>query len=404
MSKKQLQSETQALPLDGITVISVEQAVSVPLATRHLADMGARVIKVERPDTGDFARHYDAKVVGESAYFVWCNRSKESLTLDLKHPQAGKIMGRLLAEADVFIQNLAPGAADRLGLSAACLRKDFPRLIVCGLSGYGEDGPYRDRKAYDLLLQAEGGVLSVTGTPEQPCKVGVSIADIAAAMYCYSNILAALYARERDGAGRAIEMSMLEAIAEWVGHPLYTARYGGHPPPRAGARHASIAPYGPFTTVDGHTVMIGLQNEREWVRFTSQVLAQPELARDPRFEGNAQRVANLDALDALIRARIEQLTHAEACELLEQARIAYAEVRDMHGVAAHPQLAARERWQEVGLPKGETFEALLPPGRLEGVCPRMAPVPALGEHTESILTSLGYPAATIAAWRRDGVI
>lgn len=385
-------------------MISLEQAVSVPLATRHLADLGARVIKIERPGTGDFARHYDARVAGQSAYFVWCNRSKESLTLDLKRPEAREVMDRLLADADIFIQNLAPGAVARLGLGAARLRADFPRLIVCDLSGYGDDGPYRDRKAYDLLLQAEAGILSVTGTPEQPCKVGVSIADIAAAMYCYSNILAALYARERDGAGRAIEMSMLEAIAEWMGHPLYTARYDGQPPPRAGARHASIAPYGPFTTVDGHTIMIGLQNEREWASFTATVLDQPELAVDPRFDNNARRVANIEALEAIVAARIGTLSQTATIQLLEQARVAYAEMRDMHGVARHPQLAARDRWREVGLPGQRHFQALLPPGRLEGVTPRMDPVPELGEHSESILAGLGYSPATLADWRRNNVI
>lgn len=399
-----MEPDSNSLPLAGITVISLEQAVSVPLATRHLADLGARVIKIERPGEGDFARHYDDHVEGQSAYFVWCNRSKESLTLDLKQPEARQIMDRLLGEADVFIQNLAPGAVDRLGLDAARLRAEFPALIICGLSGYGTDGPYRDRKAYDLLLQAEAGVLSVTGTPEQPCKVGLSIADTAAAMYCYSNILTALYSRQRDGQGRHIEMSMLEAIGEWVGHPLYTARHSGSTPPRAGARHATVAPYGPFGTADGHTLMIGLQNEREWANFTRLVLAQPDLASDERFNKNARRVDNIEALETIVAKRIGALTRADAIDLLEQARVAYAEMRDMQEVAEHPQLAARGRWREVALPAGKHFQSLLPPGRVEGFTPRMGPVPALGEHSENILAELGYSTDTLAQWRRKHII
>lgn len=397
-------TDDDRLPLAGITVISLEQAVSVPLATRHLADLGARVIKVERPDGGDFARHYDARVEGQSAYFVWCNRSKESLTLDLKSSEAAEVMDRLLAGADVFIQNLAPGASARLGLGATRLRAEFPTLVVCDLSGYGEDGPYRDRKAYDLLLQAEAGILSVTGTPEQPCKVGLSIADIAAAMYCLTHILTALYTRQRNSRGRHIEMSMLEAISEWAGHPLYTAQSGGRAPPRAGARHATVAPYGPFSTADGHVLMIGLQNEREWAGFAAVVLEAPELAADPRFANNARRVENIQALEAIVRQRLGSLLRADTIALLERARVAYAEMRDMHGLAAHPQLAARSRWQEVALPEGRHFRALLPPGRVEGLRPRMDPVPGLGEHSKSILAELGFPAKRIESWQARKVI
>ncbi|MDA1095152.1 MAG: CaiB/BaiF CoA-transferase family protein [Acidobacteria bacterium] len=390
-------------PLEGITVLSVEQAVAAPFATRQLADLGARVIKIERPGVGDFARSYDATVRGESSHFVWLNRGKESLTLDVKRPGAATVLQRLLDRADVFVQNLAPGAAGRLGLGSSALRESHPRLVMCDISGYGSSGPYRDRKAYDLLVQAEAGLLSITGTPEEQVKVGISVADIAAGMYAYSGILTALLMRHRTGAGTVVEISMLEALTEWMGYPLYYGVYGGSPPQRSGARHAVIAPYGPFAGGDGEVVYLGIQNEREWEAFCASVLEQPGLAVDPRFASNAERVQHRDALDAEIETVFGRITTPEIVERLESARIANARLRTVQQLFDHPQLAARQRWREVETPVGP-IRATLPPASLEGVTPVMGPVPALGADTDAILHELGFDAATVAEWRADGTI
>ncbi|WP_323007239.1 CaiB/BaiF CoA-transferase family protein [Pseudorhodobacter sp.] len=389
------------LPLEGITVVSLEHAVAAPFATRQLADQGARVIKVERPGVGDFARGYDTRVRGEASHFVWINRSKESLTLDLKHASAAPVLRGLVARADVVVQNLAPGAAARLGLSYDALKVDHPGLIVCNISGYGADGPDRDRKAYDLLIQSEAGFLSVTGTEGQPSKAGISIADIAAGMYAYTNILTALIQRGRTGAGREIDVSMLEAMAEWMGYPMYYAFDGAAPPARAGASHATIYPYGPFDAADG-TVMLGLQNEREWAAFCSQVLNAPGLAADPRFASNGKRAENKVALAAIITKGFAALTVAQATARLDAAGIANARMNDMAGLWAHPQLAARQRWRQVQTPAG-AVPALIPAGWGEGE-PRMGPVPALGAQSAAILQELGYDPAAIAGFAADGVI
>jgi crotonobetainyl-CoA:carnitine CoA-transferase CaiB-like acyl-CoA transferase len=391
-------------PLQGITVVALEQAVAAPLATRHLADLGARVIKIERPGSGDFARGYDQRVRGLSSHFVWTNRSKHSLTLDLKQPAAAEVLRRLVRDqADVLVQNLAPGAAARLGLSYELLSAADPALIVCDISGYGDDarrpGPYRDKKAYDLLIQAEAGLLSVTGTPEASAKVGASIADIAAGMYAYSGILAALLQRQRDGRGRRVEVSMLEALGEWMGFPMYYSIDGAEPPPRSGASHATIYPYGPFATGDGKTVMLGLQNEREWQAFCRQVLGRPALADDPRFASNSARNARRDELQALILQAFATLTAEQLMRRLDDAQIANAQVNTLQQFWRHPQLAARERWREIGSPVGP-LPALLPPGQWDdGEGPRMGPVPTLGEHTDALLAELGYDADAIAALR-----
>jgi crotonobetainyl-CoA:carnitine CoA-transferase CaiB-like acyl-CoA transferase len=387
-------------PLKDLTVVTLEHAIAAPFATRQLADLGARVIKIERPGVGDFARGYDTRVRGMASHFVWSNRSKESLTLDVKHPEAAAILQRLVGEkADVVVQNLAPGAAARLGLGYEALAAKKPGVIVCDISGYGGDGPYRDKKAYDLLIQSEAGFVSVTGTPDEPCKAGPSIADIAAGMYAYSNILAALIERGRTGRGRHIDISMLESLVEWTSYPLYYAFEGAPPPPRTGAAHATIYPYGPFPTgADGGSVMLGLQSEREWVNFCAKVLEQPTLATEPRFAGNAKRVASREELRSIIVEAFRPLTAPQVVERLEAAQIANARVNTMHEVWAHPQLKARGRWREVGSPVG-TLPALLPPGSGDDGDPRLDPVPALGEHTDAILGELGLDAATIAALR-----
>jgi len=392
------------LPLDGITVVTLEHAIAAPFATRQLADLGARVIKVERPGVGDFARGYDQRVRGLSSHFVWTNRSKESLTLDVKHPEAQQVLMRLiLEEADVVVQNLAPGAAARLGLSYGALSKQKPGIIVCDISGYGGDGPYRDKKAYDLLIQSEAGFLSVTGTPDEPSKAGPSIADIAAGMYAYTNILAALLQRGKTGQGRHIDVSMLESLAEWMSYPMYYAFEGAAPPPRTGASHATIYPYGPFPTGDGKTVMLGLQNEREWGAFCATVLQRPELAADERYSANFKRSAAREALRQIIAEAFATLTAAQVVERLEQANIANAQVNDMHDVWAHPQLAARKRWRDIETPAG-TVPALLPPGTNDEEPARMDAVPALGAHTEKILSGFGYSAGRIAELRAQGAI
>jgi itaconate CoA-transferase len=373
-------------PLEGITVVSLEQAIAAPFCTRQLGDLGARVIKVEREGGGDFARDYDRRVNGQSSHFVWCNRSKESIALDLKTPRGVEVLGKLVAKADVFVQNLAPGAAARMGFGYETVKAAHPRLIVCDISGYGADGPDRDRKAYDLLIQSEAGFLSVTGTPEAPSKAGCSIADIAAGMYAYSNILAALIERGRTGVGKQIDVSMLESMVEWMSHPLYYTYQGAPPAPRVGAAHASIYPYGPFPAADGE-VMLGIQNDREWIAFCRLVLERPEVAADARFDTNPNRSANRAALHAIVAEAFAGLSSAEAVARLDAAGIANAKVNDMAGVWGHRQLAARGRWTEVGSPGG-AIPALLPPGQTEA---RMDPVPAPGEHTAAILAELGYP-------------
>lgn len=375
------------LPLEGVTVVSLEQAVAAPFATRQLADLGARVIKVERP-AGDFARGYDTTVNGLSSHFVWANRSKESIALDLKDPDDRRAMDKLLAKADVFVQNLAPGAAARLGLSAEELRARDPRLIICDVSGYGSAGPYRDRRAYDLLVQCETGLVSITGSPDEPAKTGVSTADIAGGMYAFSGVLTALYERERTGVGTAFEVSLFEALGEWMGYPYYFASYGGTPPERTGARHAAIAPYGPFDAGDGTQIFLGVQNEREWVKFCAQVLRVPDLANDPRFAGNPERVEHLAELEDEIRAVFAELTGAEIEQRLDETGIANARMRSVREFAEHPQLSARERWREVATPNGK-INALLPPVTVPGREPRMDPVPRIGQHTAKILAELG---------------
>jgi itaconate CoA-transferase len=375
-------------PLDGITVVSIEHAIAAPFCTRQLADLGARVIKVERPGSGDFARAYDDRTKGLASHFVWVNRSKESLTLDLKQPQALAVLQELLARADVLVQNLAPGAAERMGLGYAQLAKSNPKLVVCDISGYGNDGPYRDKKAYDLLIQSEAGLLSVTGTPEEPSKAGISIADIAAGMYAYSNILAALLQRQKTGAGSHIDVSMLEALGEWMGFPMYYAYEGAAPPPRSGASHATIYPYGPFAAGDGKTVMLGLQNEREWKVFCETVLRQPGLATDPRFHNNSARSAHRAALRAIILETFGQLDAEQVIARLEEAQIANAHVNEVGGMWEHPQLRARGRIAQVASPAGP-LAALLPPGVHSGFDYRMDAIPAVGEHTEAILRELG---------------
>ncbi len=383
-------------PLDGTTVVSLEHAVAAPFCTRQLADLGARVIKVERPGSGDFARGYDQRVQGQSSHFTWINRSKQSLALDLKQDEAMQALLQLLEGADVLVQNLAPGAAARMGLSYAALRERFPRLIVCDISGYGADGPYRDKKAYDLLIQSEAGFLSVTGTPEVPSKAGISVADIAAGMYAYTNILSALLLRGRTGEGSHIDVSMLEALGEWMGYPMYYAFDGAPPPPRTGASHASIYPYGPFEAGDGGTVMLGLQNEREWKLFCEQVLLQPALAADARFDSNARRNANREELRALILGVFNALDAAQVVQRLDAAGIANARVNDMAGLWTHPQLAARQSWCSVDTPAGPV-QALLPPGANSAFDYRMEAVPAVGEHSAAILAELGWSAERIAA-------
>lgn len=392
-------------PLDGITVVSLEHAIAAPFCTRQLADLGARVIKVERPGVGDFARGYDQRVNGLASHFVWTNRSKQSLTLDLKQDAASDVLHSLLETADVLVQNLAPGAAARMGLSFATLHERYPGLIVCDISGYGSGGPYETKKAYDLLIQSEGGFLSVTGGPgeDQMAKAGCSIADIAAGMYAYTGILSALMLRGKTGQGSHIDVSMLESLVEWMNYPMYYAYDGAPPPPRAGAAHATIYPYGPFPVGDGSTVMLGLQNEREWQLFCAKVLLRPELAQDERFSANFKRVENRNALRTLIVETFADLAFDAVIERLESANIANARVNDMQAVWEHPQLQARERWREVATSQGPV-PSLLPPGSSNAFTPRMDPVPALGEHTDQVLAELGLSAELIARLHATGVV
>ena len=391
------------LPLKGITVVSLEQAVAAPFTTRQLADLGARVIKIERPQVGDFARGYDKTVLGQSSHFVWLNRSKESLTLDVKHPDAAAILDRLVKKADVFVQNLVPGAAARLGLASDDLLDKNPRIVACNISGYGPDGPYSLKKAYDLLIQCESGMVSVTGTPASPAKSGISIADIAAGMYGYSGILTGLFQRERTGEGTAFDVSMFEALGEWMGYPAYFSGYGGTAPARTGSAHATIHPYGPFPAGDGKTVFFGIQNEREWLNFCAVALEQPQLAADPRFDSNGHRVGNRQALTDIIVSAFSTLTAEQVVERLDQAQIANARLNTMQEFWDHPQLQARDRWREVHSPKG-TIKALVPPVTMRGVEPRMDPIPSVGQHTHWILQELGFDAGFIAKLENEKAI
>lgn len=393
----------RGLPLSGVTVVSVEQAVAAPYATRQLADLGARVIKVERPGEGDFARRYDTTVHGHSSYFVWINRSKESLTLDLKDPRGRAILHRLLADADVFVQNLAPGAAGRLGLGTGELTRRYPRLIPCTISGYGTSGPWADRKAYDMLMQCQTGLVSLTGTPEQTARTGISVADIAAGMYAYSGVLTALYTRATTGTAHPVEVSLFEALAEWMGQPAYYTRYGGTQPPRLGTQHATIAPYGTYRAADGREVLFSVQNEREWAALCDRFLGRPELTDDPRFATGSDRVAHREELNAVIAERFARDDADELLKDLESIGIACAGVNDVAAFLDHPVLTARDRRREVAVP-GATVEALLPPADLAGVPARMDPVPAVGEHTEAILTELGHGPEEIEALRADAVV
>jgi len=390
-------------PLDHITVVSLEHAIAAPFCTRQLADLGARIIKIERPDVGDFARNYDQRVDGLSSHFVWTNRSKESLTLDIKHETSMQVLLTLLKTADVFVQNLAPGAAARLGLSFDQLKTLNPKLVVCDISGYGNDGPYRDKKAYDLLIQSEAGFLSVTGTPDTPSKAGCSIADIAAGMYAYTHILSALLLREKTGEGSHIDVSMLESLSEWMSFPLYYAYKDAEPPARSGASHATIYPYGPFPVGDGNTIMLGLQNEREWLMFCDKVLLQAGLAQDDRFNNNSQRHVHREALKTLIDQCFAALSITAVEARLDEAKIAHARMNTMAQLWDHPQLSARKRWQEVSSPVGQ-LSALLPPGVNSAYSARMDGIPAVGQHTLAILQEFGISPEEMAVMKAQGAI
>ena len=390
-------------PLDGVTVVALEQVIAGPFCTRQLAELGARVIKIERPDVGDAARAMDHTVQGLSSHFVWTNRSKESLALDVKHPQAKEILDRLLAKADVFLQNLAPGAAERLGLGAAELRARHPRLVWCGISGFGPSGPYAEKKAYDLLVQCEAGLLSVTGSPDAPAKAGIPVADIAAGMYAMTSILAALLRCEREGVGATLDITMFEALGEWMGFPAYFSAYGGEAPPRSGAYHATIAPYGPFRAGDGKSVFLSIQNEREFARFCDQVLVKAALEKDPRFSSNPARMQNRAALHTEIERVFGTLTAAQVEQRLQAAGIANARLNTMQEFWDHPQLAARGRWREVDTSAGPV-RAAMPPFNISEFEPRMEAVPALGAHSRAILSELGYDAPEVERLAAAGAI
>ena len=390
-------------PLDGITVIALEQAVAGPLASRHLADLGARVIKIERPGGGDFARHYDSRVNGLSSHFAWLNRTKQSLSLDVKREEGKQVLDRLLARADVFIHNLAPGAVERLGFGRAVVEDRYPRVVTCEISGYGAGGPLRDRRAYDLLVQSEAGLLAVTGTDDAPAKAGIAVADIAGGMYAFSGILAALLARTGTGRGTAIEISLFDALVEWMGYPLYYASGGHGAPRRTGAHHATIAPYGPYAVGGGETVYLAVQNDREWQRFCAEILGDASIASDPRFATNVSRVNNRAGLNEAIERRLASLTADEVVRLAGEAQVACARMNTVEETLHHPQLEARGRWQQVGSPNGPV-PALAPPLLMHGVAPAMGPIPDVGQHTDAILEELGYPRSIVETWRSAGVI
>ena len=390
-------------PLQGTTVVAFEQAVAAPFATRQLADLGARVIKIERPGTGDFARDYDQTVCGMSSHFVWLNRSKESLTLDIKRPEAIGVIDRLIDRADVFVQNLSPESTVSLGVSARQLRARFPSLVACDISGYGSDGPYGGKKAYDLMVQAETGLLSINGSVDEPAKVAIAVADISAGMYALTSILSALLVQSHTGVGAAIEISMLEALGEWMGYPLYYSGYGDKPLSRTGPRHATIAPYGPFSVAHGEVIYFGVQNEREWLAFCQKVLRQPPLAADSRFNSNSRRVKHLTELHDIVDPILSALSAKEAIARLDQAGVAHARFNTVDDFAAHPQFSARGRWTNVGSPVGP-LRALYPPWSIENVTPRMDPVPEIGQQTGDILRELGYDDSVVESWRSAGVV
>jgi itaconate CoA-transferase len=385
------------LPLAGTTVVALEQAVAAPFATRHLADLGARVIKVERPGDGDFARSYDRAVHGDSSYFVWLNRGKESIELDIKDRDDRRVLDAIIDAADVMIQNLAPGAVDRLGLDAATLRASRPELVHCSISGYGPQGSYRTKKAYDLLIQCEAGLVAATGTPDEPCKVGISVADIATGMYAYSGILTALLRRVTHGVGATVEVAMIDALGEWMIQPAYHAVHGGAETRRTGARHASIAPYGPYRTGDGNRVFLGVQSDREWDLLCREVLGRPDLAGDPRFAGNPERVANDDMITPLIESAFATLDADRVVESLDRAGIACARLRRPAELLTHPQLAARDRWREIRTPGGAAVQAMLPPVTIAGQEQAMGAVPRLGEHNESLRAEFAGPRNEVTA-------
>ncbi|WP_418956199.1 CaiB/BaiF CoA transferase family protein [Streptomyces tritici] len=399
-----MSTRTQPLPLDGITVVAVEQAVAAPFATRQLADLGARVVKIERPDGGDFARGYDTAAAGLASHFVWCNRGKESVAVDLKDPRGLALARRLIADADVFVQNLAQGAAARLGLDAATLCAEHPRLVAVDVSGYGAEGPYAHKRAYDMLVQCEAGLVSVTGTAGQPVKAGIPAADIAAGMYAFSGVLAALVRRGTTGRGGPVEVSLFDALAEWMGHPLHHGMHGGTAPARTGLAHAVIAPYDAYPTADGGLVLLSVQNDREWRRLAEQVLGRPELADDPGFATNTARVARRADTDAAVAAALAPLPAAEALARLEAAGIACARLNTVADLAEHPQLAARDRWRTVDSAVGP-LRAMLPPIVFpDGPEPAMGAVPALGAHTEAVLADLGVGEEELTELRKAGVI
>jgi len=395
--------DQKGLPLQGITVVACEHAVAAPFATRQLADLGARVIKIERPVVGDFARAYDEAVKGQSSHFVWLNRSKESVTLNLKDAAARAVLERLVSESDVFVQNLAPGAADRLGLGAEELTRKYERLIHCTVSGYGEAGPLREAKAYDLLIQAETGMISLTGSPGQCVKAGIPVADIAAGMYAFSGILAALFHRERTGRGKCIHVSLFDSLSEWMSHPLYYTKYGQSQPVRAGASHATIAPYGPFATSDGPPVVLAVQNDREWRSFCKIVLARPDLADDIRFNTNSNRLEHRSQLHELVDEVFSQMTREEVLGRLELSAIGYAHLNDVTGLINHPQLSSRNRWRTVETPAGHV-DAILPAIGYDNSELQMGPVPALGEHTDDVLRSLGLSESDVHGLRAAGAV
>lgn len=390
------------LPLDGMLVVSIDQAVAAPLASRHLADLGARVVKIERPDGGDFARRYDAAVQGMASHFIWLNRGKESVALDLKAEAGREVLGKLLERADVFLHNLGPGAVERLGFGADVLRKRHPRLIVCTMSGYGSTGPYRDKRAYDLLVQSEAALVAITGTPDHPAKAGIPVADIASGMYAFSNILAALLHRERFGEGTAFEVTMFDALVEWMGHPIYVTDYTGEDPPRVGLSHPVIAPYDAYPTKDGHEIVIGIQNDREWVRLATDVLGQPGLATDADFATNVARVRNRERVDDAVGGAMAQLTIDEAVAALDAAHIASARLNTVSDLLSHPQLEARDRWREVVTPVG-TVRALRSAIEPVGESPILE-VPSLGQHTDAVLREMGYSDQSLQALRDAHVI
>jgi len=395
--------QTSGLPLEGVTVISIEQAIAAPFASRQLADLGARIIKVERPDGGDFARYYDDKVRGLSSQFVWTNRSKESLTLNLKSEPGIQVLHELLQRADVLIQNLSPGALERLGIKVPSLRSRYPSLIICSISGYGATGPYHDRKAYDLLIQAEAGLLSITGGDDFPSKAGIAVADIAAGMYAYSGILSALYHRHKTGSGCHLEVSLLDSLGEWMGYPIYYTMFGGQTLPRTEAHHATIAPYGPYTAADGETVLLAVQNATEWKSFCESVLEAPELEIDVKFATNPLRVRHRDLLDQEIKSRLRAMRSDELLSRLSHANIAFGIARDMESVASHPQLISRERWRNIPTPVGE-IRALIPPVISDTFMPQLGGVPELGANTDALLSELGYDVAEIEGLRTQGCV